>query len=250
MTEATYVTTEQLNSMLETFFQKIPTKQDLQKFATLEDISRLEKLLQKLPTSGAGRFPDYLNADVLENQETIKNIRQQVQANQTAIDKLYRDLADNQRALTSLDSRIRELIKEIQALKQEITEIRKISAGDNPNFQVLQNQFVELLHNVDSNTRVISRLAIISDDIHARVTEVANRAEIPAFREEVLERFDGLIKRFEDFVVEQVSMKVALKRFEKLQLEEVARNDEQDRFIKKAQEKITILEKKAGQGGG
>jgi chromosome segregation ATPase len=252
MTEATFVTTEQMNLMLEAFFQKIPTKQDLEKFATLEDISRLEKVLTNLPAvpPGANDFSQHLDADVLENQVTIKNIRQQIQANQTAIDDLFHDLADNKRAIEMVDSRIKDLLKEIQALRQEIGEIRKISAGDNPNYKVLQNQFVELMHNVDSNTRVISKLAVISDEIHTHVTEIANHSEIPAFREEVLERFDGLIKRLEDFVFEQASIKVALKRFEKLQIDEVARNDEQDRLIKKAQEKIVVLEKKAGQGGG
>jgi prophage DNA circulation protein len=252
MTEATFVTTEQMNLMLEAFFQKIPTKQDLEKFATFEDISRLEKVLTNLPAApqSANDFSQHLDAEVLENQVTIKNIRQQIQANQTAIDDLFHDLSDNKRAIEMVDSRIKDLIKEIQALRQEVGEIRKISAGDHPNYKVLQNQFVELMHNVDSNTRVISKLAVISDEIHLRVTEMANHSEIPAFREEVLERFDGLIKRLEDFVFEQASIKVALKRFEKLQIDEVARNDEQDQLIKKAQEKITVLEKKAGQGGG
>lgn len=252
MTETTFVTSEQLNLMLETFFQKIPTKNDLEKFATLDHISQIKKLLANLPSASqiADEFSCSLDAELLENQETIKSIRQHIQANQTAIDNLYHDMADNRRAIESLDSRIKDLIKEIQTLKQKVDEISKISANDNPNFKVLQNQFVELMHNVDSNTRVIKRLAVISDEIHLRITEMANNSEIPAFREEVLERFDGLIKRLEDFVFEQASMKVALKRFEKLQIDEIARNDEQDRLIKKAQEKISVIEKKAGQGGG
>ncbi|MBN2088230.1 hypothetical protein JW964_01385 [candidate division KSB1 bacterium] len=252
MTEATFVTQEQLNLMLETFFQKISTKLDLQKFATIDDISRIEKALMNLPGTLqiADDFSNHLDADVMENLVTIKNIREQIQANQAAIDNLYHDLTDNRRAIEMVDSRIKDLIKEIQGLRQEIGEIHKISASDNPNYKVLQNQFVELMHNVDSNTRVIKKLAVVSDEIHSRVTELANNTDLPALREEVLERFDGLIKRLEDFGFEQASIKVALKRFEKLQIDEVARNDEQDRSIKKAQEKIIHLEKKVGQGGG
>lgn len=223
---------EQLSTILQTFFQNIVTKEDLKNFATRDDILQLQ---QNQPDDKKGAGP---------NSTALKNLRQQITDNQSAIDSLYQEMASNKKLLSSINSEIKDLCQTVTFLKNDLGEVRENLIRMQQENQTMQAENGEVLHNVEANTRVIGKMASVVTDLSAKIEQVVTKDEIKFFRNEIIERLDGIIRRFEVFEQEQVSLKSAMKRMEKIQREEAQRNDSQDENLKIQQEKISRIEQK------
>lgn len=239
-------TNEQLTDLLQAFFKNIVTKEDLQKFATREDITRLEKSFHQ--GSGSKMAGDQIDNEearaVIENQDVMNRIREQILENQQAIDNLYRDMAGNKKAII-------EMKNAVDGVKDEMTTLTNNVSSLTGSFTDFQNdlgndrkQVTELMHNVAANTRVVGKLAAVVTDMNDKLDRLVTSEEIARMRNEMIQRLDGIVKRIEIFNHEQSSLNIGMKRMEKIQKEEMQRNDKQDLTIKKQQEKIELLERK------
>jgi chromosome segregation ATPase len=231
---------EQISALLQTFFQNIVTKEDLKHFATREDILELQQN-QALGAAGVevSRPPS----------QTFDHLRQKISENQTAIDALYQELTNNKQLLGMLNSEIKSLRQEISFVNGSVKEIRENLTRMQIENQMIQTENSELLHNLDANTRVIGKMAAVVTDLSAKIEQTVTKDEIKLLRNEMIERLDGIIRRFEIFEQEQVSLKSAMKRMEKIQHEEAQRNDSQDATLKIQQEKLTQIEQKISKVG-
>jgi len=230
---------EQIAAMLQRFFQQIVTKEDLKNFATREDILELQQNPPVVagPEGNRRSSPDF------------DQLRQRISENQSAIDTLYQELGNNKQLLALLNTEIKSLRQEISFVNGSVKEIRENLTRMQLEKQMLQTENSELLHNIDANTRVIGKMAAVVTDLSLKIEQGVSKDEIKLLRNEMIERLDGIIRRFEIFEQEQVSLKSAMKRMEKIQREEMQRNDSQDASLKIQQEKITGIEQKISQVG-
>lgn len=230
---------EQIAGLLQSFFQQIVTKEDLKNFATREDIRELQ---QNQPVAAGLE-------EKRRSSPEFEQVRQRISENQTAIDTLYQELANNKQLLALLNSEIKSLHQEISFVNGSVKEIRENLTRMQLEKQMLQTENSELLHNIDANTRVIGKMAAVVTDLSLKIEQSVSKDEIKLLRNEMIERLDGIIRRFEIFEQEQISLKSAMKRVEKIQREEMQRNDSQDANLKVQQEKILQIEQKISQVG-
>jgi len=246
------LTSEQIMELLQSILKDIPTREDLKKFATSEEISQLRQTILDFQNENSETPPPISEFEqkLLGNEKALQRIREQIGVNQKAIDQLYQDWADNKRVLTEFQSLLKQLTHEINSLTNQISEISAGISTIKRDFSGQQQLLDEIIHNVEANTRVIGKLATVATDLNQRLELIVTKEEFGILRNEMIQRLDGLIKRIEIFDHEQTSMKVAMKRMEKIQKEETLRNDQQDTQLKKQQEKISVLEQKMKKASG
>ncbi len=244
-TDSQYVTSEQVLELLQTFAQNLPTRAELTQFATREDILNLRQVILATVAENPGTI-----AAPTEKQLFLQRLRTQITENERAIESLFRELASNKTILTELKAEIKNLATDLVSTQKTILELRQQLQAVNTTITSNQQELTEMLHNVDANTRVLGKLALVTNELNNQMQELAKNTDIAAFRSEMIQRFDNLMQRFEIYDHEQISLKAGLKRMEKIQKEEFNRNDLQDAALQNQQEKMAQFEQRLREAVG
>lgn len=226
---------EQMSEILQSLIKNIVTKDDLQQFATRDDISQLEH------TVFSGSSEESVTSGYRVAGQAMQRLREQIKENQQAVDNLFLDMASNKKAINELRVSIQKMNQDVVGLQHEVNELNAVIIKAQADLLDRHEELSELIHNVEANTRVVGKIASVVTDVNDRVNETLTNNDLSRFRSEIIQRLDHIVKRLEIYDHEQVSIKVGMKRMEKIQKDEIVRNDKQDIKIKKNMEKIEFI---------